>query len=453
MTSPNDNETKNGAWRRAVKLPRNVLIISLVSFLNDASSEMIYPLLPLFLALTLNASPLAIGIIEGASESLSSFLKLFSGYWSDKRGRRKSFVVAGYALAGVARPLIGLTTSWQQVLSIRLIDRTGKGIRSAPRDAMIADSCSASERGLAFGFHRALDHAGAVAGPVLGFIFLSFIAANPSAPTAKDYQTVFLLASIPALASVIVAAFLIKESKANNHTANKHAANNDVAPLVEVASFKGEADDASGVVLQNQVVVTRAQKWRLTWSGFDANFKRLLLIVALFTLSNSTDAFLLTRAQEAGVSVASLPLLWAALHVCKVASSVFGGDLSDRLGRKRVIAAGWLIYALVYACFAFVVAAWQVWLLFLIYGIYFGLTEGVEKAFVADLTASEKHGTAFGLYNLAFSITVFPASLLFGLVWKLYGSQTAFLASASLSLIAVMLLMLTVQPKRERVKL
>lgn len=409
---------------------------------------MIYPLLPLFLALTLNASPLAIGIIEGASESLSSFLKLFSGYWSDKRGRRKGFVVAGYALAGVARPLIGLTTSWQQVLSIRLIDRTGKGIRSAPRDAMIADSCDSHERGLAFGFHRALDHAGAVAGPVLGFIFLSFFAANPDAPTASDYRNVFLLASIPALASVIVAAVLIKESKANNHVSNNHTVDKTVAPLVEVVSFKGEADDASGVVLENQTL-TRSSKWRATWSGFDGNFKRLLLIVALFTLSNSTDAFLLTRAQEAGVSVASLPLLWAALHVCKVGSSVLGGDLSDRLGRKRVIAAGWLIYALVYACFAFVVAAWQVWMLFLIYGVYFGLTEGVEKAFVADLTAADKRGTAFGLYNLAFSITVFPASLVFGLIWKLYGAQTAFLLSAALSLIATVLLIFTVKPQRE----
>lgn len=409
---------------------------------------MIYPLLPLFLALTLNASPLAIGIIEGASESLSSFLKLFSGYWSDKRGRRKGFVVAGYALAGVARPLIGLATSWQQVLSIRLIDRTGKGIRSAPRDAMIADSCDSHERGLAFGFHRALDHAGAVAGPVLGFIFLSFFAANPDAPTASDYRNVFLLASIPALASVIVAAVLIKESKANNHVSNNHTVDKTVAPLVEVVSFKGEADDASGVVLENQTL-TRSSKWRATWSGFDGNFKRLLLIVALFTLSNSTDAFLLTRAQEAGVSVASLPLLWAALHVCKVGSSVLGGDLSDRLGRKRVIAAGWLIYALVYACFAFVVAAWQVWMLFLIYGVYFGLTEGVEKAFVADLTAADKRGTAFGLYNLAFSITVFPASLVFGLIWKLYGAQTAFLLSAALSLIATVLLIFTVKPQRE----
>ncbi len=415
------SDERSGVLRRAFRLPRNVLVIGFVSFLNDVSSEMIYPLLPLFLALTLNASPLAIGVIEGAAESVSGILKLFSGYWSDRRGQRKIFVVLGYALASAARPFIGLATSWQQVLSIRLIDRTGKGIRSAPRDAMIADSSSAEERGLAFGFHRALDHAGAVVGPLLGFAVLYFIAANPTTPTASDYRIVFLLASVPALAAVLFALFAIKE-KRNGESVS--AATNEV----------------------EQSTLASKPRVRLSLRGFDGNFKRFLLIIALFTLSNSSDAFLLRRAQEAGVAVAMIPLLWAALHVCKVVFSILGGDLSDRVGRKRMIASGWIIYASVYAGFAFASQAWQMWLLFLIYGIYFGLTEGTEKALIADLVPANKRGTAFGLYNLAFSITVFPASLLLGWLWKIYGSQTAFLVSAVISIVA-MLLLITVNAK------
>lgn len=409
-----------GTLRRAFTLPRNVLILSIVSFLNDASSELIYPLLPLFLALTLGASPVAIGIVEGAAESLSSLLKLFSGYWSDKRGgKRKSFVVIGYGLASLARPFIGFATGWQQVLSIRLLDRTGKGIRSAPRDAMIADSCAPSMRGLAFGFHRAFDHAGAVVGPLLGVACLYFIAVNPGNPTARDYRLVFLLASVPALAAMLMAVLAIKENP------------------VAVAA------DASSEVLRDDV----KPPLDLSWRGFDSNFKRLLLIISLFTLSNSSDAFLIKRAQEAGVEVVMIPLLWAALHVCKVLSSIWGGDLSDRLGRKRVIASGWLIYALVYAAFGFAMNAWAMWILFLIYGVYFGLVEGTEKALIADLVPAHKRGTAFGLYNLAFGVTVFPASLLLGWLWKFYGATTAFLVSAGISLLATALLILTVNAK------
>jgi MFS family permease len=199
--------------RRTLRLPTNVLVISLVSFLNDASSEIIYPLLPVFLFTTLAASPAAIGLIEGAAESTSSLLKLFSGYWSDRRGRRKGFVVFGYTLASIARPLLGLATSWLHVLVLRFSDRIGKGIRSAPRDAMIADSALPEERGLAFGFHRAMDHAGAVVGPLLAYLFLQVFAADPNALTASDYRQVFLFASVPAACAVLVAVFLIKERK------------------------------------------------------------------------------------------------------------------------------------------------------------------------------------------------------------------------------------------------
>lgn len=385
---------------------------------------MISPLLPLFLASTLGASPLIIGIIEGLPESISALLKLFSGYWSDRRGRRKGFVVFGYALAGGVRPLLGLATAWPQVLAIRLTDRIGKGIRSAPRDAMIADSAAVGERGLAFGFHRAMDHAGAVIGPLLAYFVLSIVAENRNAPSADDFTALFLIASVPALCAVLVAAFFVREKRRAN-----------------------EARTATMDATSEAKAINGEPPVNLSLRGFDGNFKRFLVILALFTLSNSSDAFLLLRAREAGVSVASIPLLWAALHVSKVLSSLVGGDLSDRFGRKRLIAGGWILYAAVYAGFAFVSSVGEAWALFLIYGIYFGLTEGTEKALVADLVRPGQRGTAFGLYNLAFSVTVFPASLLMGALWSWRGAPMAFLTSVGISLIATLLLLTAVQSK------
>ncbi|HYG09110.1 MAG TPA: MFS transporter, partial [Pyrinomonadaceae bacterium] len=207
------DERTPGLFSRYRRLPQNVLIISLVSFLNDASSEIIYPLLPVFLSVALGASPAIIGLIEGGAESVSSFLKLFAGYFSDRSGRRKAPVVFGYGLASIVRPLLGFATSWPQVFAVRFADRVGKGIRSAPRDAMIADSAAPHERGLAFGFHRAMDHLGAVAGPLLGFALLVLIAGNYNAPTLAEYRLIFLAASVPALAAVLVAAFAIRETR------------------------------------------------------------------------------------------------------------------------------------------------------------------------------------------------------------------------------------------------
>ncbi|MGB7925846.1 MAG: MFS transporter [Pyrinomonadaceae bacterium] len=402
-------EGKVGLWQRYRRLPGNVFAISLVSLLNDASSEIIYPLLPLFLAVTLGASPAAIGLIEGAAESVSSLLKLFAGYFSDRRGRRKGLVVFGYSLASAVRPLLAFATNWYQVLGLRLADRVGKGIRSAPRDAMIADAAAPEMRGLAFGFHRAMDHAGAVIGPLLGYAILLVVAANRNAPTAHDYTKVFLLASIPAMAAVLVAVFFVRETY--------------------------KAQDAKSLGLAPP---------RLSWRGFNGNFKRFLVILALFTLSNSSDAFLLLRAQDAGVSVATIPLLWAALHATKVISSLVGGDLSDRLGRRQLIASGWLLYAAVYAGFAFVSSVGMAWALFLVYGVYFGLAEGAEKALVADLVRPEQRGTAYGLYNLAFGITVFPASLLMGALWQWRGAQMAFIVSAGIGAVAALFLLSTV---------
>src|SRR5215213_9754466 len=373
------DESTPGLWRRVWRLPRNVVWIGLVSLLNDASSEIIYPMLPAFLALALGASPKAIGVVEGVAESVSSLLKLFSGYLSDKTGRRKGLVVFGYGLASVVRPLLAFATSWLQVLAVRFTDRVGKGLRSSPRDAMIADAAPPSERGLAFGFHRAMDHGGAVLGPLIGLALLWYVAADPRTPSAADYKTIFLFASVPALLAMLVLICAVRETHGG-------------AEAVENKKTEGGLPAPAAV----------GGKMRFTLRGFDANFKWFLVLVALFTLSNSTDAFLIRRAQMAGVSTGQgTLLLWSALHLSKVLSSIVGGDLSDRLGRKTLIVAGWLLYAAVYLGFAYVSTPLGAWSLFLVYGVYFGLAEGAEKALVADLARPEQRGTAYGLYNLA----------------------------------------------------
>ncbi len=408
VASANHGHGFTGLWRRYRSLPRNVIAIGLVSLLNDASSEIIYPLLPVFLAVSLGSSIWAIGVIEGLAESMSSLLKLFAGYLSDRLGKRKLLVVAGYSLASLVRPMLAFAQTWQQVLGIRIADRIGKGFRTAPRDAMIADTVQVEQRGIAFGFHRAMDHCGAMIGPLIGYLLVILLAANHESLTRSEYSKIFLIASVPALLAVIVAIIFMRESPVQR--------------------------------------THESERPKLSLRGFDSNFKRFLLVLALFTLSNSSDSFLILRAVDAGVSVAVIPLLWAAHHATKVLSSLFSGDLSDRLGRKRLIVSGWVLYAAVYAGFAFATQTVSLWVLFLIYGIYFGLVEGAEKALVADLVRPEQRGTAYGLYNFAFGVTVFPASLLMGMIWDWKGPATAFLLSASLGATAAVLLLIFVRP-------
>ena len=366
-----------------------------------------YPLLPFFLLSALGASTSALGLIEGAAESASSFLKLASGYFSDRFAKRKFPVLFGYALSSALRPLLGLATNWTQILGLRLADRVGKGIRSAPRDAMIADSVEPKRRGLAFGFHRAMDHTGAVLGPLLAFLLIYFFVADANNLTAEDYTMLFAAASVPALLAVLVIIFFVKDQE---------------SPKSKVQSPKS--------VEFSEFESTKPK------TKFSGNFKRFLVVLGLFTLSNSSDMFLLKRAREVGVSIAAIPLLWMFLHIVKVIVSLVGGDLSDRIGRKTLIFAGWILYAAVYAGFAFVTTEFAVWMLFLFYGVFFGLTEGAEKALVADLVPPERRGAAFGWYHLAFGLTVFPASFLMGKLWENYGFQTAFAVSAAISLVA-----------------
>jgi MFS family permease len=377
---------------RRPRLGRNVVALGVVSFLTDVSSEMIYPLLPVFLTATLGADAAFVGAIEGAAETTAALLKLASGWWSDRVRRRKPLVVIGYAIASIARPLVAIAQSASQVLAIRVSDRVGKGIRNAPRDALIAESVDPSIRGRAFGFHRAMDNAGGVLGPLIAFAVLTWHFAA--------LRTVFWLAAIPALLSLIVLVGFVRD-------------------VPRAATRSGAA--AKGLDLTRPM---------------GARFWKVLGVIFLFTLGNSTDAFLLLRANQLGVPVALAPILWAALHVVKTASNVPGGVLSDRIGRRPTLIAGWLLYAVVYFGFARASEAWQAWALFAVYGLFFGLTEGSERALVADMVSLESRGTAFGWYNLAIGLGALPASLLFGFVWDRSGAPVAFLMGASLALVA-----------------
>jgi MFS family permease len=381
--------------RSRTALPRNVIVLSLVSLFTDASSEMIYPLIPAFLATVLGASAMSVGAIEGTAEAVASLLKVVSGTWSDRLSRRKPLIVAGYALASIVRPLIGLAQAASQVFAIRVTDRIGKGLRTAPRDALIADSVAPEARGRAYGVHRAADHAGAVLGPLIAFVLLQM--------AGLSMRTVFLLAAIPAALAVITLVVGVRESARAASPAQPDA------PAVN--------------------------------ARLPARFYAYLGILALFTLGNSTDAFLLLRAQTLGVSLAQLPLLWAFLHVVKMSTSAPGGALSDRLGRRPLIIAGWAVYALVYYGFARAESSLHAWLLFGCYGVFFGLTEGVEKAMVVDLVGAGVRGRAFGWFHLTIGLTALPASILFGAIWDRMGPATAFGFGALCSIAAAGLLL------------
>jgi MFS family permease len=381
-------------WRSlSAGITPNVRALGVVSLLTDASSEMVYPLLPLFLTRTLGAGVAFVGLVEGVAETTASLLKLVSGWLSDRLGRRKAIVVWGYGLSSLTRPLLAMALSPGHVLGIRFLDRIGKGIRTSPRDALIADSTPVAARGAAFGFHRAMDHLGAVVGPLLAFLLLPLVGGS--------YRGIFWLASIPAVLCVVAVVTVVREVPAQGPPTR--------LPL-------------------------------LTLRPYDRRFKGFLLIVALFTLGNSSDAFLLLRAREAGVADAAIPLLWAALHVVKSASAFLGGILADRVGRRSAIVAGWLVYAAVYAGFAGVATAGQAWGLFLVYGLYFGLTEGGERALVADLVPPETRASAYGVYHTAIGLAALPASLLTGWLWQVFGAPVAFTTGAALSAAAAILL-------------
>ncbi len=380
-------------------LTGNILVFGLVSFLTDVSSEMIYPLLPLFLTAVLGAGPVFLGLIEGLAESTSSLLKLFSGLLSDRSNRRKPLVLAGYGLSSLARPLVAATATPMQVLLIRFTDRVGKGIRTSPRDALIVESVDPTLRGRAFGFHRAMDHAGAIAGPLLASALLASV--------TSDLRTVFWLAAIPGGFAVVLILVGVREAPRPPRPMT------GVAPLDALP--RGE-------------------------------LRAYLLILFLFTLGNSSDAFLLLQAGRLGVTPTAIPLLWVMFHLVKMASVLPFGALSDRIGRRGMIVAGWGVYALAYLGFALARTELHVWLLFALYGLFYGLTEGTEKALLADLAPPDRRGGAFGWYHFAVGIGALPASLLFGWLWQQAGAPAAFGFGALLAALAAGLLLILVHP-------
>jgi MFS family permease len=379
-------------------LPRPVWLLGLTSLCTDTASEAVYPLLPLYLTRVLGAGAVSLGLIEGFADATSSVLKVVSGHFSDRWKVGRPIVIAGYGLSSAVRPLTALVTSWPQLFAVRFADRVGKGVRGAPRDAMLAACATPANRGLVFGFHRAMDHAGAVLGPVLASLFLL---AWPG-----QYRLLFALTIIPG-ALAVASLFLVKEPA--------------------VAGRGAARAPAAGGGASN-------------WRELPARFFVLLAVLLVFALGNSADAFLLLRLTDVGVDAAFIPLLWAALHVVKALTSVWGGAASDRLGRRAVIGAGWLIYAIVYVGFAVSTSVAALVGLLLFYGFYYGLSEGTEKALIADLAPASLRGTAFGIYNAAAGLGSLGASVAFGLVWKAVSPAVAFGMGAALALVATLLL-------------
>ena len=408
------------------RLGATVIALAVVSLLTDVSSDMIYPLLPGFLAGTLGVSAAFLGVIEGAAETTAALLKLASGWWSDRLRRRKPLVVAGYGLSALVRPLVALATGGGQVLAIRVADRVGKGLRSSPRDALIADAVDPRDRGRAYGAHRAADNAGAVLGPLIAFALLGV--------GGVSLRTVFALAAIPGLMAVVVVAARVRE-----------AARTTPAPTLVVRREEGALAVAPAAVVEE---VASGRSTGHAPEPFGPAFRTVMVAILVFTLGNSTDAFLLLRATTVGVPVAQVPLLWALYNGVKALASMPGGALSDRIGRRPVVLAGWLLYAGTYVGFAFATHPWHVWALFAVYGLTFGLTEGTEKALVADLTPTARRGTAFGWYNLVVGVGALPASVLFGVLWTRYGPTTAFITGGAFALVGTLVLTLARLPSR-----
>jgi MFS family permease len=384
-------------------LPRAVWMLGFVSLLTDINTEMSVVVLPLFLTVTLGAGVEFVGLVEGVAETTASLLKIFSGWLSDRLGKPKAITLAGYTLSTVTRPLLALAGSAAQVLGVRFLDRIGKGIRTSPRDALLAGTVEPARRGFVFGFHRAMDNTGAVLGPLIAFAILT---SHPG-----DYRRIFWVAVLPALLTIPLLIWGVREQ--------------------------------TGLAKAKETVPAPA-------GPFDREFRRYLVIVFGFTLANSSDAFLILRAKGLGVAEVQIPILYAALQVSKVLSNIPGGALSDRLSRKTLIIAGWLLYASVYFGLAAARAPIQVWALFIIYGLFFGMTEGTERAWVADLVPAEMRGRAYGAFHFAVGIGALPSSLLMGVLWKHFGAAAAFAYGAVLALISAMALAVLIPGRRTR---
>ncbi len=371
---------------------RNVTVTGFVSFFMDVSSEMIYPLVPLFLANVLGVNKSVIGFIEGIAESTASLLKVFSGWFSDRIRNRKWLMVFGYGISTLSRPILGLATGWHQVMGFRFVDRFGKGIRTAPRDAIVVESTPKAHLGRAFGFQRAMDTLGAVVGPALAFLLLEIY--------SNGYRIIFWLSIIPAIIAVLLIVFFIVEKRTN----------------------PGESKIP-----------------KLSLKQFDGKFKAFVLIAAVFAAGNSSDVFLILRAQQLGIPAIRIPVVYLMFNLIYSVCSIPAGMAADRFGKRRVILLGFVLFALVYYGFGVAANSEMVWMLFAFYGVFMGLTEGVQKAYLADIIPTDFKATAFGIYNTAVGLAMFPASLIGGMLWDRISPAATFYYGAITAAVSALL--------------
>ncbi len=398
-------------------LPRNVWVVTITSFLTDISSEMIFNLVPLFLANVLNAGTAVIGLIDGVAETTASLMKIYSGALSDKLGKRKWLTVLGYGLSTVAKPFLYFAHTWHWVLGVRFADRMGKGIRTAPRDALVAGSIDEKNRGLAFGLHRAGDTAGAFLGLLIATLIIWWTQAGSAQLLESTFHVIILVSIIPAVLAVLVLALGARE--------------------IPVAGHAGAPN--------------------LSLKGMNRDFKVFIGVLVLFTLGNSSDAFIILRSQERGLNLLQIMGMLLTFNLIYALLAGPLGALSDKVGRRKLIVAGWLAYGLVYLGFALSASGWHIWALFGMYGIYYAATDGVAKAFIADLVPDERRGTAYGLYNATIGLMALPASVAAGLLWQGafgwdgFGPSAPFLFGAGLALLAGVLFWILVPAKQMKI--
>jgi MFS family permease len=387
-------------------LSRTVVVLGLVSFLNDAASEMITPLLPLFLTATLGAGPAIVGLVEGVAEASASILKLVSGYLADRGWNSKKLVISGYALSTTTRPLIGLAFSWGWVFLLRFMDRVGKGLRTSPRDALIAASTESHLRGRAFGFHRALDHAGAVVGPLIAFLLLSM---------AVDLHTIFLLSVIPGILVILLLMFALPDVPITT----------DIPPLSA----------------------------KINWRSIDSRLRALIIATGGLSLATTPEVFLVLWAQGHGLDIVWVPLLWSAASVVKVLVAIPGGYASDQFGRLPVLMIGWSLRIIILIALGFTATSeLTIWILFLAYAGSLAITEGAERALIGDFAHEGQKATAFGLYHMTSGLFILPGAIMFGSLWQWFGESTAFITAAGLTTVSVVVLLFLTRKQSDTLK-
>jgi MFS family permease len=371
--------------------PRNVFVLGLVSLFMDVSSEMIYPLIPLYLNNVLHTSKTSIGLIEGIAESTASILKVFSGWLSDRLGRRKALIFWGYGISVFSRPILATATSWMHVLVYRFTDRIGKGVRTAPRDAIIADSTKKEILGKAFGFHRSMDTVGAMIGPAIAFLFLGIFHGS--------LQSVFWISIVPGVFAILTIAFFVRDVKGSRG----------------------------------------AEKPKISLKGLDSRFRMFLLVVAVFTLGKTSDAFLVLRAQDLGIPIGLIPMLYLVFNLVTASLSTPAGILADRLGKRRVILGSYFLFSLTFAGFAFATTALHAWVLFGIYGLFVAVNEGVQRAYVATIINPEIKATGYGIYHTVTGLAALPSGIIGGALWQNIGPEALFFYGAAMALLSCVL--------------